>query len=133
MTGRAVANALMDWSQVSGAHPAKIATDQGQKFINGAVVDFTISKGVTHLVTPAYIPASNGLIERHGGLLEDIFYKLFGTMTVARWRGDVGMEDLLHEAASGQNSVATRMGFTAHFLAFGYHPIAHNAIDTDFS
>ena len=131
--GRAVVSALMDWSQVFGAYPAKIVTDQGPEFINKLVVDFTISKGVVHMVTPAYTPASNGLIERHNGILKDIFYKLFDTMKDAWWRGEVGMEDMVNEAASAKNSVVTRMGFTAHFLAFGYHPIAHNAIDTDFS
>ena len=43
------------------------------------------------------------------------------------------MKDIMFEAAAAKDSVVTRMGFTAQFLAFGYHPISRSAIDTDFA
>ena len=75
-----MASAFMGWSQVFGAYPAKIVTDLRPEFINRVVVDFTISKGVTYLVTPGYAPASSGLINRHISPLKDIFYKHVDTM-----------------------------------------------------
>ena len=116
--------ALMEWSALFDGQPNQLLTDQGPEFINRAVVDYTISKGLVHLVTPACTPASNGLIERHNGLVKDIFYKLFDAVRLEWSRGDVELKDIMFEAAAKKNSVETRIGFTAQFLAFGYHPIS---------
>ena len=97
------------------------------------VVDFSVSKGIAHLVTPAYTPASNRLVERRNGLLKDIFYKLFESVQLEWSRGDVELKDIIFEAVAAENSVATKQGFAAQYLAFGYHPIGLNSIDTDFS
>ena len=133
VTGKAVVSALCEWSSLFGAHPKRLVTDQGSEFINRTVVDFGVSKGIAHLVTPAYTPASNGLIERHNGLLKDIFYKLFESVQLEWSRGEVELKDIVFEAVAAKNSVVTKQGFTAQYLAFGYHPIGLNSIDTDFS
>ena len=43
------------------------------------------------------------------------------------------LKDITSEAAAATDSVATRMGFTAQFSAFGYHPVSHSSMDTDFA
>ena len=63
----------------------------------------------------------------------DILYKLFESVQLEWSRGEVELKDIIFEAVAAENSVVTKQGFTAKYLAFGYHPIGLNSIDTDFS
>ena len=80
VAGKKVVGALMGRSALFGGQPKRLVTGQGPEFMNRAAADYAMNKGVAHLVTPAYTPASNGLIERHNALVTDISYKLFGAV-----------------------------------------------------
>ena len=71
-----VIKALYLWEQMWGSPPQIMFSDRGREFINSRVFEYCQVKDVIQLTSPARTPASNGLIERHNGILKQIAYKL---------------------------------------------------------
>ena len=96
-----------------------LITDNGGEYKNGEVSEFLQYHDVKHLFTPAYTPASNGIVERHNGVLKMIFFKLLTSFRSLVHKGVLTISDVLLQAAAAKNSLVRRCGFSAQYLALG--------------
>ena len=63
LDGRSVVSAPMDWSAIFAEAPDIIFSDQKSEFTSGAAADYCSARGIQHLFSPAYGPASSGLVD----------------------------------------------------------------------
>ncbi|SNX85308.1 uncharacterized protein MEPE_04017 [Melanopsichium pennsylvanicum] len=73
---RDVVKALQELRDSLGILPGKIITDGGSHFDCAEVSNFLVEHEVEHIITSAYAPWVNGLVERHNGLLIQTLRKL---------------------------------------------------------
>lgn len=105
---------LENWVRIFGA-PTKFLTDNGGEFVNQDFLDVAEKFNVTVLTTAAESPWSNGLCEKHNGILADHVEK---TMAGAR----CSLEMAVHWSVSAKNSLMNVYGFSPNQLVFGTNP-----------
>ena len=103
------------WMNVLG-RPKLILSDNGGEFVNRQLTEMCEAIGIEIRTTGATSPFSNGLCERHNGLIADCFDKLLNEMPNADPR------IILAWATNAKNSLASTHGYSPYTLVFGRTP-----------
>lgn len=102
------------WIAVFGP-PKRILSDNGGEFISYAFESMCESFNITQLTTAAEAPFSNGVCERHNGLIGDMTAKVFQDIKCP-------MPIALMWAVHAKNSLINISGFSPYQLVFGTNP-----------
>ena len=102
------------WIRVFGC-PEKILSDNGGEFNNKELLDLCDKCNLRVLTTAAESPWSNGLAEKHNGILGQMVEKMLD---------DEPLDPKLavHWAVAAKNSLTTVYGFSPNTLVFGRDP-----------
>ena len=102
------------WVRIFGS-AGKFLFDNVGEFVNKDVTDFAESFNINIATTAAESPWSNGLVERHNGILADAINK-----TVQG--SNCTLEMAVHWAICAKNSLLNVHGFSPNQLVFGMNP-----------
>lgn len=102
------------WVQLFGA-PGKFLSDNGGEFFNEEFVELAEKFNIKVKVTAAESPWSNGMCERHNGLVALNVSKILDEC-------DCSVETALGWALSAKNSLTNVSGFSPNQLVFGRNP-----------
>ena len=91
-----------------------VFSDQGGEFTASHFKKFLSDHGVRHLFSPPQSPYTNGVCERHNGVVKYWMHRLHVDAP------DSAIPDVVLEAQLVKNLTTRRAGFSAQFLAFGY-------------
>ena len=116
--GKDVEKSLHLWEQIWGSPPQILFSDRGREFINHRIFEYCRYRNIIQRTSPVRTPASNGLIERHNGVLKAIAYKLVVAHRRDLQDGVIDFEDILLSAAAAKNSMVGKLGYSAQYLAF---------------
>ena len=108
-----VSNFFKIWVAPFG-RPEQTLCDNGKEFCNNAFVDMCRNLMVDMKTTAAFAPFSNGIVERHNGLLAEMVYKI---------QEDVKCDTqiALSWAVASKKSISNVFGFSPHQLVLGYN------------
>ena len=109
---------MSKWIAVFGS-PGAIFSDNGGEFANEDFLNMAHSFNINILVSAANSPFSNGVVERHNGILANILDRILGD---TKCNFDIA----LAWAINAKNSLTNIHGFSAYQLAIGYNPILPN-------
>lgn len=113
--GKEVIKGLMlCWISIFGP-PKSFLTDNGLEFCNKEVNDLCELLGVNHKTTASYAPFSNGLVEKHNHLIDQMLKKIKADL-------NVDTELALCWALNAKNSLVNVGGFSPSQLAMGKNP-----------
>ena len=70
------------------------------------------------VLSPVHTPPSNGLIERHNGIIKMIGGRLLEDFRESIMRSELKMAEVLLMASAAKNSSVQRCGFSAQYIAF---------------
>ena len=131
---------FMTWVSHYGV-PEKIICDQGGEFM-GVFIDMCENLGIDTKVTGAHAGWQNGVIERHGAILEQLWNAILQEHSEAQGGSTRWLELALASAIQAKHSTLQRYGYTPEQAVFGRalrwpsvltdgedHPIA--ALDAD--
>ena len=107
---------LRKWTERFGILPRTFFSDQGGEFTGHEFTSYLLSKGVKQMFSPPHSPYTNGVNERHNGIL-----KVWMKRIMADCR-NLSFLCILREALRVKNATTRRHGYAATFLAFGYKP-----------
>ena len=105
---------MMKWVAVFGA-PQKLLSDNGGEFANAEFVDLCENLNINFMTTAAESPWSNGLVERHNGIIGEAVAKIVEDV-------DCSVEVALCWAVNAKNSLQNIHGFSPYQLVFGKNP-----------
>ena len=109
------------WIRVFGC-PDQFLTDNGGEFNNHEFLDLCDKCNIKVLTTAAESPWSNGLAEKHNGILGQIVIKMLDDQPMA---SDIA----LHWAVAAKNALTTVYGFSPNVLVFGRDPTLPNVME----
>ena len=109
-----VAQIFNIWVKIFG-YPNKILVDNGGEFDNGEFQDFCENLNIKIKTTAAESPWSNGLVERHNGIIGESVTKIMNEV-----KCDLSVA--LSWAVSAKNSLQNVHGFSPNQLVFGRNP-----------
>ena len=110
-----IIKAIFDlWIRIFGC-PEKMLMDNGGEFNNHEFLDMCDKCNIRVLTTAAESPWSNGLVEKHNGILGQMITKLLA-------EDPVDPKIATHWAVAAKNSLATVYGFSPNTLVFGRDP-----------
>ena len=90
-------------------------TDNGGEFVNDNFLAMCEGLGIVVRTTAAYAPYSNGVCERHNGLIAESFNKIISDV-------ECDQEIALAWATNAHNSLSNSYGFSPYILVFGRNP-----------
>ena len=102
------------WIQHRGA-PQKFLTDNGGEFMNDQFLGMCEKMNITVLTTAAESPWSNGLVERHNAVLEEMLNKV---LDETKCDYDTALAWCFH----AKNSLSNIDGFSPFQISMGYNP-----------
>ena len=102
------------WVSVFGA-PRRILTDNGGEFANSELIDMCENLNINLITTAAESPWSNGLVEKHNGIIGEAISKILEDV-------DCSIEVALAWALNAKNSLKNIHGFSSYQLVFGKNP-----------
>ena len=102
------------WIQHRGS-PRKFLTDNGGEFMNNQFLSMCEKMNITVLTTAAESPWSNGLVERHNAVLENMLNKV---LDETKCDYDTGLAWCFH----AKNSLLNVDGFSPFQISMGYNP-----------
>ena len=106
---------IMDhWIIVFGS-PKYFLTDNGGEFVNADFIDFAEKFNISLRTTAAESAWSNGLCERHNGILNNNVNKVLEN-------GICSLDVAIAWAVAAKNSLANVYGFSPNMLVFGRNP-----------
>ena len=117
-----VKGVLEYWVRIFGS-AGKFLFDNGGEFVNKELSDFAESFNIKISTTAAESPWSNGLVERHNGILADGVNKVIQD-------SNCSLEMAVHWAVCAKNSLLNVHGFSPNQLVFGRNPNYPN-VQTD--
>ena len=108
-----VTNFFKSWIAVFG-RPEQTLSDNGGEFCNQDFVDLCRHLDINMRTTAAFAPFSNGVVERHNGILAEMVYKI---------REDTGCSTdiALCWAVNAKNNLSNVYGFSPQQLVLGYN------------
>ena len=109
------------WIRIFG-HPKKVLVDNGGEFDNSEFIDFCENMNIKVKTTAAESPWSNGMVERHNGVIGESVTKIMNEV-------DCSLEIALSWALSAKNSLQNFYGFSPNQLVFGRNPNFPSVID----
>ena len=101
------------WIAVFGT-PQKVLSDNGGEFSNELFEDMCLNFNIKMTTTAAESPWSNGLVERHNGVLGEAVSKILEV--------DCSLEVALCWAVNAKNTLLNIYGFSPYQLVFGSNP-----------
>ena len=107
---------LRMWTERFGILPRVFFSDQGGEFTAHSFTAYLKDQGIKHLLSPPQSPYTNGINERHNGILKVWLGR------IATACPDLPLPMVLMEATRVKNATTRRKGFSSTFLAFGYKP-----------
>ena len=111
-----VVKGILDyWVRIFGS-PGKFLSDNGGEFINKEFTDLAEKFNINVLTTAAESAWSNGLVERHNGLLANMMNKVQSDVE------DCPLEIAVHWACAAKNSLSNVYGFSPNMIVFGRNP-----------
>ena len=110
-----VIEGLSKWAELFGKLPIIFFTDQGGEFTDHSLVSFFHEQETEHLFAAPQAPYSNGVNERHNGILKVWLVKL-----LAQHGRLQDFVYVLREAVRVKNLTTRRHGWSSRYLAFGY-------------
>ena len=108
------------WFRIFGA-PQSILCDNGGEFINDEITDLCEKFNIYHKATAAESAWSNGLVEKHNGVIAGMVKK---TMKDTKCCEEIA----LNWALAAKNSLTTVYGFSPNTLVFGRNPNLPNIL-----
>ena len=93
----------------------KFLVDNGGEFANPAFIDMAEKFGITVKTTAAYSPWSNGIVERHNGLLAETLDKVLADK-------NCNIDLAIAWSVNAKNSLANVNGFTPYQISIGTNP-----------
>ena len=110
-----IVKGMMDyWIRIFGS-PKYFLTDNGGEFVNKDVMDFAEKYNIILKTTAAESPWSNGLCERHNGILNNNVNKIVENNLCS-------LQVAIHWAVAAKNSLMNVYGFSPNILVFGRNP-----------
>ena len=109
-----VNNFFKIWIAIFGT-PGKVLSDNGGEFVNSTFVDMCESLNINFITTAAESPWSNGLVERHNGIIGEVVKKILEEV-------DCSIEVALCWAVNAKNSLQNIYGYSSYQLVFGKNP-----------
>lgn len=112
---------LMNWIQIFG-QPRQFLTDNGGEFVNKEMLELAEKFSIVMKTTAAESAWSNGLCERHNGIIADMVAKIQADCRCT-------LELALSWATSAKNAMSSTYGFSPNQLVFGQNvrlPDVHN-------
>ena len=110
-----IIKAVMDnWIKIFGS-PKYFLTDNGGEFVNQDFIDMAEKFNIILRTTAAESAWSNGLCERHNGILNDNVNKVLAD-------GDCSLEVAISWAVAAKNALSSVYGFSPNMLVFGRNP-----------
>ena len=119
--GTIVKGILEFWIRIFGA-PQSILSDNGGEFVNDELTDLSEKFNICLKSTAAESAWSNGLVERHNGVLAGIIKKVMA-------KEGCGLDVALQWAISAKNSLTNVYGFSPNTLVFGRNPSFPNYLE----
>ena len=102
------------WISIFGC-PQTVLSDNGGEFANHEFMDLCRNMNINFLTTAAEAPYSNGICEKHNGLIGDAVYKIMDDINCS-------VEIALCWAVNAKNSLQNIHGFSPYQLVFGRNP-----------
>ena len=110
-----IVKGLMEcWVKIFGP-PRRVLSDNGGEFVNSEIVDFAEKFNIDLETTAAESAWSNGLVERHNGVLNDTLQKVIADTNCS-------IEIALNWAIAAKNCLLNVFGFSPNMLVFGMNP-----------
>ena len=103
---------MQNWIQYFG-YPKTLFSDNGGEFNSHLVREFGEAFNVKIITTAAYSPWSNGLVERHNGILSMMMKKLRESFP------DKDIETLMAVACAAKNALLNREGYSPNQIVYG--------------
>ena len=120
--GTIVDGILKSWIAIFGT-PKKILSDNGGEFNNEEVIEMCEKMGIRVDCTAAESPWSNGVNERHNGLLGSMIEKLIAD--------GIKLEHAVCWATSAKNALVNVSGYSPNQLVFGRNPNFPNILNSE--
>ena len=114
-----VVDFLWSWKVLAGRMPRLLFSDNGKEFCSTLMDQMCSLHDVDHKTTAPHHPFSNGLIERHNGILKATFNKIIQDQRNLSNDLQSSPESILAQCTSTLNAMPNDHGFTPYFLAFG--------------
>ena len=111
---------LVSWISIFGS-PKQFITDNGREFNNQEFRELAQNFNIVVVTTAAQSPWSNGLNERHNGLLAQMVLKTMEDVNCA-------IEQALPWATSAKNALDNNSGFSPNQMVFGFNPNTPSAL-----
>ena len=108
-----IENFFRSWIAIFG-RPSKTLFDNGKEFCSKAFVDMCRHLDIESMTTAAFSPFSNGVVERHNGLLAEMVYKI-------KEDTNCSTEIALCWAVNAKNNLCNAYGFSPQQLVLGYN------------
>ena len=105
---------IMSWIAVFGS-PQKVLADNGGEFANSSLIDLCENLNINLMTTAAESPWSNGLVEKHNGIVGEAVAKIMQDIHCS-------VEVALCWAINAKNSLQNIHGFSPYQLVFGKNP-----------
>lgn len=109
------------WIAIFG-RPLKFLSDNGGEFVNETFMQMSYKLGVDVKTTGAEAPWSNGLCERHNGIIGEAVHKIIDETGVS-------VEIALAWAIAAKNSIHNVYGFSPYQLVLGRNPVYPSILD----
>ena len=116
-----VKSVLKFWVGVFGS-PKNFLSDNGGEFVNQEFIELAEKFNIRVLTTAAESPWSNGLCEKHNGIIADMIQKTMSD-------GVTDLELAIHWCVAAKNSLQNVYGYTPNQLVFGRNLNFPNVID----
>ena len=111
------------WIRIFGT-PEQILVDNGGELNNGEFIDMCDKCNIKILTTAAESPWSNGLVEKHNGILGQMVTKVLS-------ENNTSPAIAIHWCVAAKNSLTTVYGFSPNSLVFGREPnIPHSSVNS---
>ena len=102
---------LTHWIQIFG-QPDRFLTDNGGEFVNKDMIELSEKFNIVLKTTAAEAAWSNGLCERHNGIIADMVLKIQGDINCS-------LDLAIPWATSAKNSLSNVYGFSPNQVVFG--------------
>ena len=109
-----VKSILKFWISIFGS-PNKFLSDNGGEFVNEEFNEMAEKFNITVLTTAAESPWSNGLCEKHNGIIGDMIHKTMND-------GVHDLELAIHWCITAKNALHNVYGYSPNQLVFGRNP-----------